>query len=331
MRLSRYILALLPALTMLPAIAGPAAAQIPQPPNRFFGNATLNGQRPAAGTQVTAVIGDRQCGLGQVDEAGRYRVDVTDASTVPGCGAPETTITFRIADVPAAESAPYRRGNFTELNLTAPAAPAPARRFRESALSTAEDRPCIPEVSQRQCDATRLALWNGRPEAWAQRGVTDPDAVFNETVVLRIRAGDPLAIRNILPFIGSQPYLKITRLRYTSATPGASEEFIEISNYGTGVQDMTGWTVRSPGRNLTLPFPANFVLVPEQTCRVYSGVAGANSCGGMTFNTPDVWPDEGGTVVLFFDALALPGDETQYNADPNNQPPPPNLQGVEPA
>ena len=42
----------------------------------------------------------------------------------------------------------------------------------------------------------------------------------------------------------------------------------------------------------------------------------------------DALPDDAGRVVLFYDALDLPGDETLYSADPNNQPPPPNLQGV---
>ena len=42
----------------------------------------------------------------------------------------------------------------------------------------------------------------------------------------------------------------------------------------------------------------------------------------------DIWPDDAGQAVLYYDALALLGDETSYSADPANQPPPPNLQAA---
>jgi hypothetical protein len=300
-------------------LAAPATAQ-PAPPNRFFGTARLNGTTPPAGTPVTAYINNQLCGTGQVRDDGRYVVDVVDAAQMAGCGTPGATITFQIGGVQTGQTGTYQRGFFTELNLTAPAtARAP---FVESSLFLGDPRPCIPEQGQTACDATRLALWNGEADAWAARGVTDPDARFNETVVFRVEAGDPGAIRNIARILG-WPYLKITDLRF------GGNEFIEITNLGGGDQDMTGWIVQAIDRGKVVSFPDGFVMAAGQSCRIYSGVTAADSCGNASFDTTDVWPDDAGTAVLFYAALALPGDQTRYSADPNNQPPPPNLQGVQ--
>ena len=324
MRLFPHVVALVVALAVLAGAALPAAAQ-PQPPNRFFGAATLNGAAPPTGTPVTAFIGGRQCGTGQVRADGRYIVDVVSAGQTPGCGFEGATVAFEVAGVPAAQTATYRTGIFTPLDLTATR---PVGRFTEAFLSLADPRPCVPEAGQLRCDPTREALWNGEAAAWTARGVTDPDARFNETVVFRVRAGDPAAISNIARILGT-PYLKVTRLRFVGTEAGQGDEFVEITNLGGGDQDMTGWTMRSPDRAAAIPFPAGFVINPGQACRVYTGAPLADACAGASFNAADVWPDDAGTAVLFFDALALPGDETRYSADPNNQPPPPNLQGVE--
>src|SRR5262245_4758279 len=75
-----------PATTSAPAAtaaatAAPTArpASAPSPPNRFFGTVTLNGQRAAAGTAVTAAIGSATCGSGTVSATGTYTVDVASA------------------------------------------------------------------------------------------------------------------------------------------------------------------------------------------------------------------------------------------------------------
>lgn len=206
----------------------------------------------------------------------------------------------------------------------------------EAALDLADPRPCIPRPGRRACDANRTALWNGEAGPWAARGVTDPDARFNETVVFRVRAGDPVAISNIARILGT-PYLKITRVRFLQ------DEFVEVTNLGGGPQDLTGWTVRSPGRDAVYRLPAGVVLRAGQTCtlythngpplinpgglcRAYTNRSWVETPGGPERNALDVWPDDTGEVVLFYDALDLPGDDTFYSADPANQPPPPNLQ-----
>jgi hypothetical protein len=218
---------------------------------------------------------------------------------------------------------------FSANRLAAPPAVSPVV---EAALTMADPRPCIPEPLQHACDASRSALWFGQEQAWAARGVTDADARFNETVVFRVRAGDPAAIRNIARILGT-PYLKVTRVRFAGA------DFAEVTNLGGGAQAMTGWTLRSPERGLVFRFPDGFVLQPGQS-QVICGFCppscpmradGPTDCPVPTafqrgFGTTDVFPDGGGRVVLYYDALELLGDDTRYSADPTNQPPPPNLQ-----
>lgn len=192
-------------------------------------------------------------------------------------------------------------------------------------LVLGDPRPCIPARGEAMCDAARRALWNGDAAAWAARGVTDPDARFNETVVFRVMAGDPAAISAIARLLGA-PYLKITRLRFAGTAPDQGDEFIEITNLGGGAQQLVGWTVRSPVRGVAARLPDGVALAPGAACRVWTGSPPDGGCGGASFLARDVWPDDAGEAVLFFDALGLPGDDTRYRADPASQPPPPNLQ-----
>jgi hypothetical protein len=197
----------------------------------------------------------------------------------------------------------------------------PSARYAQSALHLGELRPCIPAPGRALCDITRLGLWNGDAQAWVARGVTDPDARFNETVVFRVRQGDPVAIRNIARIL-SWPYLQITALNF------GGEEFIQITNLGGGAQNVTGWTVRSPDRSAVAVLPAGLVLGPNQTCRVYSATVRGDSCGNALFEAQNVWPITGGRAVLFADPIDLPAADTRYSAGATTQPPPPNLQGI---
>ena len=179
-----------------------------------------------------------------------------------------------------------------------------------------------------RCDATRAALWNGEAHAWSARGVTAPDEVFVATVILRVRAGDPAAISNIARVLGA-PYLKITRLRFADELPGQAGEFVEITNLGGGAQSLAGWSLRSPARGAHFALRSDLVLAPGQSCRFYTeGFPGRGGtlCHAVVPGLADLWPDDAGRVVLYYDALNLLGDDTRYSADPNSQPPPPNLQ-----
>ena len=185
---------------------------------------------------------------------------------------------------------------------------APQLWFEEAYLNLDDPRPCIPEEGERLCSATRARLWAGEAAAWAAQGITDPDVRFTETMLFRARAGDPAVIASIARVLGT-PYVKVTRLRFVG------DEYVEITNLGGGAQEMRGWTLRSPARHAVYNLPPVLVLHPGQTER-------------FIFPQPDIWPDDFGRVVLFYDALNLPGDDTYYSGSRNDQPPPPNLQGV---
>jgi hypothetical protein len=106
-----------------------ASAQQPSvPPNRFFGSVTLDGAPAPAGTTVEATIGGVTCGSTTVTTAGSYsRLDAVDSAATAGCGTAGATVTFLVNGNPAAETATWASGSFTDLALSAVSgAPPPA-------------------------------------------------------------------------------------------------------------------------------------------------------------------------------------------------------------
>jgi hypothetical protein len=305
-----------------------ASAQVPTPPHRFFGNITIDGQPAPTGTDLRAFVGNTECAAFTTTQAGRYVIDVQAGSQKSGCGrGAGERVSFRVGGNTAQQMPEWRGGGFEQLDISFGGGGATP--FSQARLNLDEIRPCIPESGQQACDAMRAGLWNGEAAAWDQRGVTDPDQRFIETVVFRVRAGDPAVIRNIARLLTPPaPYNQVTFIRFRGTAQGQTDEYVEVTNLGGGSQDMTGWTLRSPDRDRIFNFPAGFVLAGGQSCRVYTGAPQENSCGNASFNSTDVWPDDGGRVVLFFDALNLSSVDTIYRADPSNQPAPPNLQGV---
>ena len=311
---------------------GIASAQV-TPPHRFFGTITVDGQPAAAGTQLAAFIGNTDCSRGaNVSAGGQYVIDVLSVTERPMCGRAGATISFRIGNRTANEMPTFRDGGFETLNLTfgggtAPPPPPPMRAPYTGAIIDL-DAPCAPPPGQSRCDAEQQALWTADRTAWAARGITDEPPfvpfqgrVFEATIILRVERRDPKAISDIARILGN-PFLQVTRIRHTGT------EYVEVSNLGGGSQDMTGWSLRAPGGQ-RFDFP-NLTLTPGQICRIYSGPAPAdNPCGNLSFGQANIWPDSSGRIVLFYDALNLPGDEKLYHADPTMQPPPPNLQGAD--
>ncbi|MGH2585401.1 MAG: lamin tail domain-containing protein, partial [Dehalococcoidia bacterium] len=295
---------LVAALLLGLAVVSTAGAQ-QFPPNRFFGSLTVGGQPAPAGTTVQAFIGETECATATTTAAGQYVIDVPGVTINPNCGRTgQSTVVFRVNGQEAG-SAPYRDGGFVQLNLTAGA---PSGGFNAAQINM--DAPCVPPQGQRQCDANQQALWNADRDAWAARGVTEPAGtppftgpVFDATVLLRVERRDPAVIRNIAQILGN-PFLQITFIRFSGG-----DEYVEITNLGGGPQDMSGWSLRSPDMGLRVDLPAGLTLQGGQGCRVYSNMPdGASSCGPVSFNTANAWPDTGGRIVLFFDALDLPGD-----------------------
>lgn len=295
------------------------------PPHRFFGAVTVAGVMPSAGTAIEAYIDGRLCSApAQTSSTGQYILDVDAANNRPGCGTADNVITFRVGGVVAAQTARFRSGDFERLDLST----GTGGRFTTIGLNLEDPRPCVPEAGTRRCDPEREALWNGDAAAWAARGVTDDSERFTQIIIMRVRAGDQAVIRNIARILAG-PYLQITRLRFVGTEAGQGDEYVEVTNLGGGDQDMTGWTMRSPGRDAIYNFPDGFVMTAGQVCRIYTGAPRGDSCGGTSWNRTDVWPDDEGEAVLYYDRYDLLGARTLYSADRNNQPPYPNLQGVE--
>jgi len=93
-------------------------AQPPTPPNRFFGDVTLDGSPALPGTYITATIGGNVCGATSVEADSTYVVDVVSEGNAPGCGTEGATVDFWVAGL-AAGSATWHSGYFTELDLAA--------------------------------------------------------------------------------------------------------------------------------------------------------------------------------------------------------------------
>jgi opacity protein-like surface antigen len=98
------------------------SAQPPTPPNRFFGNVTLDGSPAPAGTNVTATIGGNVCGQTTVKADSTYVLDVVSSGQTAGCGTEGASVSFTVGGSPAG-SASWSSGKFSEQDLAGQAAP----------------------------------------------------------------------------------------------------------------------------------------------------------------------------------------------------------------
>ncbi len=98
------------------------AAQPPTPPNRYFGDVTLDGAPAPAGTNVSASIGGNVCGQTTVAADSTYVLDVVSSGQTAGCGTEGAAVDFSVGGSPAG-SGTWSSGQFTELDLAGAAAP----------------------------------------------------------------------------------------------------------------------------------------------------------------------------------------------------------------
>jgi len=92
------------------------SAQPPTPPNRLFGNATLDGVAAPAGTNVAATIGGVTCGQTTVAADSSYVMDVVSSGQTAGCGTEGATVSLTVGGCDAG-TATWSSGQFTELDL----------------------------------------------------------------------------------------------------------------------------------------------------------------------------------------------------------------------
>lgn len=336
-------------------------------PTRFYGTVTIDGAQAAIGTTVIAEINGKDCGSGAVENRSGtvlFVVDANSDSESTGCGGVgEPFVFFKVGTRYASQVACFAAGSFVEANLTisggatkpTPAAgqcgqvaatptptpspstapsPTPPPAGTQFSLSILDmNSPCIPSGTNLFCDQARLALWNGDQAAWRARyqsqGLPVPsgDQVFEATLGFRIEAGDPATIGAIAERLG-WPHVRILASRFRGQSANEQDEWVEIKNLGGGEQDMTDWSVRIEGSNIRWTFEDGFVLQPGQACKFYTGAPMADPCpGSSNVSQSGVLPNTSGTITLWVDFLDLKAAEARYNADSNNQPPPPNLQG----
>lgn len=95
---------------------------VPLLPAEFSGSVTIDGKPAPAGTVITAKIGDNTCGSLTLAHAGAYGGDALFDERLIVSGEENDankTITFLVGDVKAQETAVYKPGVFTHLDLTA--------------------------------------------------------------------------------------------------------------------------------------------------------------------------------------------------------------------
>jgi hypothetical protein len=335
----RLIVAALAGIAVLLAGAPPELQAQPGPPNRFYGSLRIDGNNAPVGTQVTAVIGGKDCGVRATDTAGQYWVDAASSGQTAGCGDPGAAVSFRVGTRMAAETAQWQGGLFSKLDLTVSGSgvPTPPGTGMQGSFSVSRldfGSPCIPAAGQSVCDETRMKLWTGDTAAWteefARQGKPEPtpDDIFVATYEYRIGANDPAAITSLARGL-LWPKVYITAIRYRGAAAGEADEYIQISNVGGAAQDMTGWRAHAVEGGADFFFSEGSVLEPGASCRFYTNQEQPDSCpGSVRVSESGVWADSGGAAELWYDPLALLADATRYSANPATQPPPPNLQGV---
>jgi len=120
--ISRSILIAAVVALLSSLLVASVSAQPPTPPNRFFGDVTLDGAPAPAGTNVSADIGGNVCGQTTVEADSTYVLDVVSSGQTAGCGTEGASVSFTVGGSPAGTQA-WSSGQFSELDLAGAAAP----------------------------------------------------------------------------------------------------------------------------------------------------------------------------------------------------------------
>lgn len=136
--------------------AGSAFAQQgspPNPPSRFAGSVTVNGQPAAAGTTVEARINGVACGTTTVFMSGaeaRYVLDspAADAGAGINCGTDGASVAFFVGGVQAGQTGAWHNYQLNTLNLTVSAATTP------TATATTPGTTAVPATSTPRAPVT---------------------------------------------------------------------------------------------------------------------------------------------------------------------------------
>ncbi|MBN1324502.1 MAG: lamin tail domain-containing protein [Methanotrichaceae archaeon] len=94
--------------------------------------------------------------------------------------------------------------------------------------------------------------------------------------------------------------LVITNASFVATGPedeNLNEEWVEIENQGTAIQEMTGWTLADEA-NHEYNFPEGFTLAPHAKVKVHTG-SGEDTTEALFMNYKRaIWNDDGDVATL---------------------------------
>jgi PGF-pre-PGF domain-containing protein len=306
------------ALVLLIAlIAGAAAAggtpPAPALPHQFFGDVTIGGSPAPAGTTITAMIGDTECGSILVTDAGRYgdpdwrlgnRLLVTGTADQNG-----ETITFLVDGAAAKETATFTSGAVTRLDLSFEKTVAtPTARFKTNI--TTGPAPLAVAFTDTSTDADSWSWDFGDGTTSADQNPTHTYATpgtYTANLTVANAAGSSSATATITVRekdaveIVRGPYLTGTTTTATVVNWMAQEpvagtvEYADDAYYTAkgGYEKSVAGTAEAGFHHITLEG-----LTPD-TLYHYRVTAGSTTTGDYTFRT---FPEDGGfTFVVYGD------------------------------
>ncbi len=96
-----------------------SAAGQGSPPHTFYGAVHLNGVPVAPDTEISATIEGTVCGTARANADSEYVLDVASDGERAGCGVDGLIIHFFVAGVQADQTAGFKAGSISQLDLTA--------------------------------------------------------------------------------------------------------------------------------------------------------------------------------------------------------------------
>ncbi len=94
--------------------------------------------------------------------------------------------------------------------------------------------------------------------------------------------------------------LVITNASFVATSPeneNLNEEWVEIENQGTTIQEMTGWTLADEA-NHEYQFPEGFALAPHAMVKVHTG-SGEDTTDSLFMNSSrSIWNNDGDVATL---------------------------------
>lgn len=127
----------------------------------------------------------------------------------------------------------------------------------------------------------------------------------------------PTPTQTPTPTPSSTPVLP-SNLQITVLSGTTTPEYVTIQNFGSGGQDMTGWTLVSIVGPQTFHFPAGYALAPGATVRIESFTGAIdNPPTVLRWSGNAIWNNDGDKAVLYNSGGGVVGNSLCYgNACP---------------